>query len=69
MRGWALKRSWTAFDQEALTFGELDYRCECYIETDEGLLVPRAYESFSNPDESITLGGELSDLAPISLSL
>lgn len=56
MRGWALKRPWTALDQEALTFGESDYRCECYIETDEGLLVPRAYESFSNPDESIVLG-------------
>jgi superfamily II DNA or RNA helicase len=67
VRGWALKRSWTAFDQEALTFGESDYRCECYIETDEGLLVPRAYESFSNPDESIVLGGDLSELDPISL--
>jgi len=67
MKGWSLKKSWTVLDQEALTFGDSDYRCECYIETEDGLLVPRAYESFSNPDKSVSLGGELRELTPISL--
>lgn len=68
MKGWAIKRDWSALDKERLTFGEGDNRCEVFRESDEGLLVPRAYEGFAHPDDSASLGGAIeSTLAPINL--
>ena len=68
MRGWSLKRNWSVLDKERLTFGEEDHRCEVFIETDEGLLVPRAYEQFSHVSHDVNHGLPLRDgLLPISL--
>lgn len=68
MKGWALKRDWSALDKERLTFGEDEHRCEVFRVSEEGLYVPRAYEGFSHIDESISLGGAIeSELAPINL--
>ena len=35
MKGWAIKRDWSALDKERLTFGEGDNRCEVFRESDE----------------------------------
>ena len=59
MKGWSLKTQWSNEDKDALTFGEGDNRCGCYIEVDDGLLVPRGYEGFSYTDTSVSLGGEI----------
>ena len=67
MNGWSLKTDWSNADKEALTFGENDSLCECFIETEQGLLVPRGYEDFGYTDTSVSIGGELRDLRPISL--
>lgn len=67
MNGWALKENWTNADKEALTFGTTDSLCECFIETEDGLLVPRGYEGFSHTDTSVSIGGEMRELKPISL--
>lgn len=68
MKGWAIKREWSALDKERLTFGEDDNRCEVFRESEEGLLVPRAYEGFAHPDDSVSLGGAIeSTLEPINL--
>ena len=65
--GWALKRDWSPLDQERLTFGEGDHTCAVYQETEEGLLVPRAYESFAHV-EAVSMGKPLStDVPAISL--
>jgi len=67
MNGWSLKTEWSNADKEALTFGEEDSLCECFIETEQGLLVPRGYEGFGYTDTSVSIGGELRVLNPISL--
>lgn len=67
MNGWSLKTDWSNADKQALTFGEHDSLCECFIETEQGLLVPRGYEGFGYTDTSISIGGELRKLSPISL--
>lgn len=67
MKGWSLKREWGVGDKAKLTFGAPDNTCEVFIETEEGLLVPRGYEGFSHPDMSVCLGGDLPTFAPISL--
>lgn len=68
MNGWALKYNYTDQDKRNLTVGSLESLCEVFRESDEGLLVPRAYESFSNVDDfSTTFGGELRTLKAINL--
>ena len=67
MKGWSLKTQWSNEDKDALTFGEGDNRCGCYIEVDDGLLVPRGYEGFSYTDTSVSLGGEIKEMTPINL--
>ena len=61
--GWALKRDWSYLDQERLTFGEGDHTCAVYRETEEGLLVPRAYESFAHVGQ-VSMGEPLSAEVP-----
>lgn len=67
MKGWALKKEWTREDQESLTFGDLENQCGAFVETDEGLYVPRGYQGFSYTDTSISLGGEIPSMNPINL--
>lgn len=67
MKGWALKKEWTREDQESLTFGDLENQCGAFVETDEGLYVPRGYQGFSYTDTSISLGGEIPSMNRINL--
>lgn len=67
MKGWSLKENWDLSDKKRLTFGEGDHRCEVFREFDGGLLVPRAYEDFGYPDNSVSLGGEIEIKSSINL--
>lgn len=68
MRGWALKTDWEPQDKANLTFGEGDFTCAVYRESEVGLYVPRAYENFSHIDSSAQRGEPLSEVfTPIKL--
>ena len=63
---WALLKKWDDADKDALTFGEGVNLTEAFIETDDGLLVPRSYR-VSDTDFSTTLGSDIGSFEPINL--
>jgi superfamily II DNA or RNA helicase len=65
--GWALKENWSEQDKERLTFGLPEAKVGVYLETSEGLCVPRGYEGFIHPTHTNNGAPIITTLSPISL--